>query len=134
MKKFLLCILHTALITTSSVAIAATDNDELTIVNHFNTTLQFTVGTNPATLPDVPPKFTLNQNQDIKTHVLKGKEAYIRVDGEERKSAFFGVNIENDKVRVHGYLGHGIAYSWTQNMVTFCTPDEYKQKRTCSRT
>lgn len=111
-------------------AYGADNNDELIIVNHFNNPLQFTVGINPTTLPDLPVNFTLTPNSEIKTKVLDQKEAYIRVEDANKNHAFFGVNIEKNRVLVHGYLSSGIAFSST-NIITFCTPEEYKKKHSC---
>lgn len=124
-------IIVCSLITT--FAYAKSDNDfHFTIINHFDQTLKFHVNINPNTLPDLPVTFSLNPQGSIATRVLPQNEAYIQVKGNKDDSAFFGVDIEKNHVFIHGYLSHGIAYSWVNNIVTFCTPAEYKKHHSCS--
>lgn len=116
-----------------STSVYASDT-ELTLINHFNHAIDFVVGINPEVLPDFHGKFTLQTQEQIKTQVLDNdKEAYINGKNQDAKAdfAFFGVKDENSKTVIHGYLSSGIAYSWSNDILTFCTPEEYKKKKSC---
>lgn len=130
--KWLTIVSSIAAICLSPVASAFQDY-QLTIKNHFTSPLSFIVGINPNVLPDLPQNFTLDNNKSIRTKVLNiGKKSYIRVIDDKKNNAFWSVGIENNKVKVHGYIGSGIAYSWKEgNVVTFCTPEDYKKKLSC---
>lgn len=108
----------------------ASQANELSIINHFDQPLFFVITINPMTVPDLPTSFSLAKNEEIKTRVLDLKEAYIRTVN-DNKVAFWGVNIEQNKVKVHGYISKGIAYSWNTQMIVFCTPDEYRKFHSC---
>lgn len=125
MKKIFIAAV---LLTLSSLCFSMQAKKELTIVNHFDETLYFKIGINPETLPDFNPTFSLNSGDQIKSQVLDiGKHSYIRVDASAKRSAFWGVDIENQQVTIHGYLSRGIAYSWNkQSIITFCLPEAYK--------
>ena len=109
----------------------------VTIVNHFNDTLNLTVSAHREIVPDVSEKFSLRQNNKVTTRVLIGEEganeAYFIVEGEQdpdNHEAFWGV----DSSGIHGYMDTGIAYSWNNNRlatITFCSPDEYSQNGKC---
>ncbi|EKD72115.1 MAG: hypothetical protein ACD_46C00004G0009 [uncultured bacterium] len=123
-KLFLLILL------VNTQANAATN--QLTITNHFNSELKFIVGKNPDVLPDLIPTFTLAPQEQIQTKVVDiQKEAYIRSEDKKNNYTFWGVNVENNQIKIRGYQSKGIAYSWTNDSVTFCTPDEYKKKNAC---
>lgn len=110
----------------------AENTNELIIVNHFDQALNFVVGKNPDVLPDLPQTFLLTTNDQIQTAVIDlQKSAYIRVEGSDNRSAFWGVNVIDNKVTIHGYISKGIAYSWKNQIVTFCTPEEYKKQKSC---
>lgn len=124
-----------ALLTLSLIAssvVQAESQKEVTIVNHFDRALPYTVKINPAVLPDLPTTFTLAPGEQIHTRVLDiKKEAYIGTSDNNGHTAFFGLEVVNDKLRFYGYIGKGIAYSWNTNTIVFCTPEEYKQKKGC---
>ena len=114
----------------SNIAMA-TETKELNIINHFDSTLHYEVGKNPEVLPDLPLSFSLSTPGSITTRVLDvQKKAYVRVADDsvpKRKIAFWAVEIVNDQIKIHGYLGDGIAYSWKNGAITFCTPEFYKK-------
>ncbi|VVC75337.1 hypothetical protein AQUSIP_06260 [Aquicella siphonis] len=125
-------ILLAGLVALAPLSVNAKNANDLIIVNHFDRSLTFTVGINPDVLPDFPATFTLSTQAQAESRVLDlNKEAYIRVEDSNNHSAFFGIDIEKQAVTVHGYVSKGIAYSWKSNTVVFCTPDEYKTKRSC---
>lgn len=109
------------------------DNSHImTIVNHFDAKLDYTIGINPQIIPDLPENFSLEPGGKISAEVLDtGIEAYIRVATTNKRSAFWGIEVMKNKLMFHGYLDIGIAYSWKGNTITFCTPEEYKQKNHC---
>lgn len=110
----------------------ANPENVLTIINHFDQPIKFIVGKNPDVLPDFLATFTLESNNQIKSRVLDvQKQAYIRGEATNNNSVFFGVGIEGQQTAIHGYIGHGIAYSWKNSVVTFCTPEEYKKNKSC---
>lgn len=110
----------------------AQSNNEINIVNHFKQSLTFVVGINPQVLPDLPDHFNLADGAQIKSRVLNmQKEAYIRAQDDENHSAFWGVEIVNGKTTFHGYIGKGIAYSWKDEVIVFCTPEEYQKNKSC---
>jgi|GEM_PF-6057952 hypothetical protein len=105
---------------------------DLVIINHFDKSLTYTVGTNPELLPDLPQTFSLATGDQIGSKVADlQKEAYIRAEDSNSHSAFFGVELVDNTVKFHGYVGKGIAYSWNTRSIVFCTPEEYKQKHSC---
>ncbi|OGT57623.1 MAG: hypothetical protein A3F14_04800 [Gammaproteobacteria bacterium RIFCSPHIGHO2_12_FULL_43_28] len=119
----------TNLIFTTSVL--AADN-EIVLINHFDHALNYTIGINPQVLPDLPEKFTINPDNTAKSIILDiQKEAYLRLEDNEKHSGFFGVELIDGKAKIHGYLSKGVAYSWKGGTVTFCTPEEYKKKNAC---
>lgn len=110
----------------------ADNTHELTLINHYKHALSFKVGINPDVLPDITDNLKIEPNQQIKTRVIDtGKEAYIRGEDKDNNSAFFGVQIVNDKNKVYGYVSKGIAFSWNTEKVVFCTPDDYKDNGSC---
>lgn len=105
---------------------------EFAIINHFDKPLFFTITINPNVIPDLQQNFSLAKHMQIKTKVLDlGKESYIRVDDNHSHSAFWGIEIANNKINVHGYIGKGIAYSWSDKKIIFCTPEEFKKNDSC---
>lgn len=110
---------------------------KLTIINHYDKNIAFTISINPDVLSDLPTEFTVPQNGQVQSTVLaNNKEAYIRGEDVSNtdKSVFFGVDVSNDVTTIYGYSGsHGIAYSWQpgSEIVTFCTPAEYNQNGHC---
>lgn len=133
-------ILVSALTLLSASAYANPPYD-LTIVNHFGKPLAFTITINPDVLPDLQKTFTVAQADSVHTTVLEfvkrgdeyvNKESYIRVDdGERAHNAFWGVKVDNKHVKIYGYIGKGIAYSWKGSRVIFCTPEDYKKHHGC---
>lgn len=104
----------------------------LTIVNHFDKALQFNININPQVLSDFSDTFTIESGNQASSKVEDiGKEAYLRVEDGADDKAFWGVEISNNKVYIHGYISKGVAYSWKESTVTFCTPDEYKKNHGC---
>lgn len=136
MKKTLIISLLSMLAVSSSFAKSG-DVRAVTIVNHFNDTLNLTVSDHKEIVPDLPEKFTLHKNEKITTRVLLGQqnknEAYIIVEGEKDpvgNEAFWGV----DSNGVHGYVDTGIAFSWNDNRlatIIFCTPEDYAKNGEC---
>lgn len=116
----------------SSPMVSYADNFMLTIINHYDKPLTFTVGINPHILPDLYPQFNLAQNDQVTSRVLNiNHEAYLGVKDNYNHNAFWGVDVENNQVKIHGYIGKGIAYSWKNSVVTFCTPEEYQKNKSC---
>lgn len=113
----------------------AKDANDFTVVNNFDKKLSFIVGINPQVLPDFPKKLLSGNaaSATILVPIEGPKEAYIRVEVDDTKTqnAFWGVDVVDDAVRFHGYIGKGIAYSWKTNVITFCTPAEYAKKHSC---
>lgn len=110
----------------------AKNNNELIIVNHFNQPLNFKIGVNHEVLPDLPVTFKLQMNDRITSRVMDiQKETYIRTFADAEKSGFWGVDVENNKTQIYGYLSKGIAYSWETQTIVFCTPEEFEQKGSC---
>lgn len=121
-----------AVIAISPFTAEAKNSDELQLINHYNQPLTFTVGINPDVLPDFPVNFTIVPNDQLQTRVINlNKEAYIRGEDSNNHSVFFGVDIKDRNVQVHGYIAKGVAYSWKAGTLVFCTPEEYKSKGTC---
>ncbi|EKD71312.1 MAG: hypothetical protein ACD_46C00219G0008 [uncultured bacterium] len=127
--SFIICL---ATLPITSFAVNIQNNYTLTLINHYSSPLTFS-GRQNATdvLPELPA--IIEEKNQITTKVVDiGKHAYVRVDGEDKKhSAFFGVEVANNEVKVHGYLSKGIAYSWKKSVVTFCSPDDYQKKGFC---
>lgn len=111
----------------------AENTGDITIVNHFNKPLVYTITINPDVLPELPqPNFTLMPNQEVTTPILDlQKETYMNVDDKESHYAFWGVEWKNNHIQFYGYLSSGIAFSWTEHTITFCTPAEYQRKNKC---
>lgn len=103
-------------------------SSELTIINHFNKPLSYTIGINPEVMPDVPATFKLEPQQQVATQIVNlGKEAYISVNDDQSHNAFWGVNVVDGQTKVYGYLSKGIAFSWDTQQIVFCTPLDYQQ-------
>ena len=114
--------------------IASYAANTLTLINHFDKSLSFMIKINPNVVPEFPTNFSLATNSQIQSTVVDiNKEAYIRAEevGNNAHNAFFGVEIKNNKTKIYGYIGKGIAYSWKTDTITFCTPEEYKKKHSC---
>ncbi len=129
-------VITLGIIATSLVAIPAIsqaqDTNQLTIINHFDKSLNFFIGRNPDVLPDLSEKFTVAPGAQISSRVVDvSHQAYIRAEDEQKDFVFWGVEINNNQVDVHGYLSDGVAYSWDNEKIVFCSPDEYKKKNSC---
>jgi hypothetical protein len=110
----------------------AQTNQQLTLINHFDKPISYIITINPDVLPDLPKTFDLASNTQISTNVLDlQKQAYLSGKDAEKGNVFFGVEVVDNKLKIHGYIGKNIAYSWKNNVITFCTPEEYKQKHSC---
>ena len=104
----------------------------LHIINHYDASLHFLIGRNPEVLPEFPADFSLFSGKEAQSRIADvGKEAYIRVEDKEGHSAFWGVELSQQKAKLHGYLAHGIAYSWHEGTITFCTPADYQAHKKC---
>ena len=112
----------------------------LTLINHYDKPLTFSGRQNAAeVLPDLPADFKLDsalapnsETHSITTRVIDlQKHAYMKAVDGNKHSAFFGVEVADNRVKVHGYIGKGIAYSWTTDVITFCTPDDYAKAGKC---
>jgi hypothetical protein len=122
-----------SLLALSPTITSADEPYTLTLINHYDQPLTFS-GRQNATevLPELPADFTLRPTEQITSKVVDlQKHAYMKVVADSKHNAFFGVEVVDSKVKVHGYIGKGIAYSWTTNVVTFCTPDEYAKANKC---
>lgn len=125
------CLLLASASLFSSLAMAVQDN-ELIIVNHYNKPLDFTISRNQEVLPDFPVKFVIDVQASATSKVVDiQKETYIRTVDSDAKSGFWGVDVENNKTHIHGYVSKGIAYSWKMQTITFCTPEDYKKNGSC---
>lgn len=126
-QHFLFTILL-ALLTTSILAA-----NHLYLVNHYHKPLQFILGFTPEMLPDLPGNFTLQQGAQISSQVvdMAGKEAYLRAEDDSDNSTFFGVEVVDNKTIIHGYIAKNIAFSWSDETVTFCTPEDYQKNQHC---
>jgi len=135
MKKLFSPLISKAIIASAILlptAVFAQNVNEITIVNHFDKALNFVVGINPSSLPDLPEHFTLSPNNQIKTRVLdNNKEAYVRAEDDSNDSAFWAIEVKAGKPEFHGYISKGIAYSWNTQTIVFCTPEEYKKHNSC---
>ncbi|KTD66339.1 hypothetical protein [Legionella spiritensis] len=100
----------------------------LTIVNHFDKPMHWMITINPQVLPGLPAEFSLMVNEQVSTEVLAtGKEAYLAGRDDEQGNVFWGVEVAHDQLVFHGYISKAIAYSWSNDTITFCTPEEYKK-------
>lgn len=106
---------------------------KMTIINHFNQTLHVQVGINPDVLPNFPEKFDLAVGAQKSSTVRDtGKEAYLPISTDNpEQSAFFGVEVLDNKTKFYGYVSKGIAFSWDNETIIFCTPEEYQKKNHC---
>lgn len=135
MKKALFLLL--SLFAASAAFAAPNTIHTVTIVNHFDDTLRFTISDHREIVPDLPEKFALYPKDKLTTRVIVGNqnanEAYIIVESEkdpENKEAFWGIDSDS----IHGYVDTHIAYSWSNNStakITFCTPEDYAKHGKC---
>lgn len=113
-------------------AFAIKTENTLTLVNHYSSPLTFSGRQNATdSLPDFSFPIVIDTQGSATSKVVTGPHGYVRGDGEEKHSVFFGVEVVNDAVVVHGYISKGIAYSWKKSVITFCTPEDYKKKGFC---
>jgi len=104
----------------------------LTLISHFNYPIRWIISENPDVLPGFTTEFTLAPFSEIKTQVLDlQKEAYLSGIDEQQNNAFWGIEVVDNQLVIHGYRSKNIAYSWTSNTITFCTPDEYNKQGHC---
>jgi hypothetical protein len=130
--KFTNRLAFSAALILCSLSAQAQDEHHLVIINHFDTPLAFTISVNANVIPGLPQQFNLSSSDQIETQVIDTqKEAYIRAETSNGNSAFFGVAIINNQLKISGYIGKGIAYSWNNESITFCTPVEYRKKGKC---
>lgn len=116
----------------TSMPVHAQSDWQLHIVNHFTQPLQFIITINPQVVPDLQHTFDLAVNTQCSTRVLATQtEAYLRTLDTADHSAFWGVEVLNNHLALHGYISKGIAYSWRADQLVFCTPEEYKQYHSC---
>lgn len=114
----------------TALTVSAQNNPQFTLVNHFDQDLSVYVGRNSGTLPDFQERFILAKNESATSSVLVGSpEAYINAKdpANEARFGFFGVDAKNKTTVIYGYMSEGLAYSWQGEVLTFCTPDAYKQ-------
>ena len=110
----------------------ANQNNEIIIINHFDKALQYTISVNHEVLPDLPTTFKLNVGDVATSKVVDiQKETYLRTADDEGHSGFWGVDVENNKTHIHGYYSKGLAYSWNEQTIIFCTPEDYKKNGHC---
>jgi hypothetical protein len=125
MRKML--VLQAVLLSLPLLAFA--QDPQIQIVNHYPASLHFIIGINPEV---VPAQFLLKSQTSAQSRVLDlHKEAYIRAELDQQNFGFWGVEVQQQDIKIYGYLSQGIAYSWNKNIITFCTPDEYKTKGSC---
>lgn len=105
----------------------------VTFVNHYDRPISYTIGINPEMLPDLPVNFILQPNEQIQSSMINAgkEEAYIRGADGNGGSVFFGMELINEQIIFHGYISKAIAYSWKDKTLIFCTPEEYKIKKSC---
>lgn len=105
----------------------AQENHQVSLINHFSKPLSFVVGINPQVLPGFPKQFALKPNEQITSTVLDlKKESYIRGEDDQKDFVFFGVALVENQVKIYGYLSKNVAYSWKNQVITFCMPEFYK--------
>lgn len=103
-----------------------------TIINHFDKPIRWIVSVNPDVLPGLQKEFTLAPFEQVKTEVIDlQKQAYLSGADGEGHTAFWAIGIQDNETDIHGYVSHGIAFSWTNRAITFCTISEYNQKNHC---
>ena len=106
--------------------------ESLKLVNHFGKDLKVIVGRNPEVLSDFQKEFILANNHTMSSRFsMSNKEAYLRAEDTANNYGFFGVELRDQNVNVHGYLSRGLAYSWDQGVITFCTPSFYIKRNGC---
>ena len=106
----------------------------VTIVNHYPGNLIFSTTVNKETLLDLKSgHFVIREHSSPITTRIKenGDEAYLSVMDKNGKgtpiNAFWGV----DSTQIHGYIGAGLAFNWTQAehaKIVFCAPQDYPCK------
>lgn len=109
-------------------------NEPVTLINHYGATLYVVVGRNAEVVPNLPSEFILfNSGQRSSKVVANGEEAYLRAEpiDDNKKYAFFGIDVEGSTTDIHGYESKGIAYSWNANTIIFCTPEDYAKNNSC---
>lgn len=132
--KGVTCFISAILVSVSSFPLSSNASEiyNLTIVNHFDKALSFLITINPQALPNLPKTFSIAQNNSLQTRILDiEKESYLHVDDKGKNNAFWGVEIKDQKLKFHGYLSKGLAYSWRDNQIVFCTPEEYQRNHSC---
>ena len=110
----------------------------ITIINHFNDTLDFNVNLNRDVVPDLTERFSLSQGAKVTSRVLTDRPAdqsvaYIAATGvqdPQNTQAYWGV----DSKEVHEYIKNGLAFSWDDHQLMtliLCTNEEYDMKGHC---
>lgn len=104
----------------------------MTIINHAKIPLNFKIGINPQVIPGLPTEFQLADQEKVTATVLDiGKESYLQVNGPHAENAFWGVQIVNHKIKFYGYISKKVAFSWQDQTITFCQPEDYKPAHHC---
>lgn len=110
------------------------NNLDLTMVNHYGKPLHVKLHINPEVLPDFSREFILQSGQ-VSTSMMMNinKKVFVnmREDGVQEHYAYWAAKIIDNKIDWHGYLGKGIAYSWQDRTITFCTTAEYNNQGHC---
>ncbi len=125
---------HTALLLALfSTALYA--ENSLTLINKTQHKMHFSLYEKTAEVfPEVPPSFELENNGTFRINRFNFSlydSGYIHGEIDEHKQVFFA--LDQDFV-IHGYIGSGIAYSWTYNpspTIVFCKPSHYQKYDTC---
>lgn len=108
------------------------DMKTLTVINHFDRPINWLISINPDVLPGFPQEFTLAPFSEIKTEVVDlHKPSYLSGIDDQKNTAFWSIELVGNQLSFHGYVSHGIAYSWTSDTITFCTPQEYGKNGHC---
>lgn len=111
--------------------ISHAQGNKLTLINHYSHPLTVIVGINPNTVPDFPQPLSIAPNAQVSSQVVvQGPEAYIRAEDGNGHYGFFGVEYK-DQLKIYGYMSKGLAFSWKNGTITFCSPEEYRQHKTC---
>lgn len=132
MKRVFYILLAFASIANCSVSYATEIIKTVTIVNHYDKPLLFTITDHHEIVPDFKDTFTLQPNERKVSSVRAGpegaNEAYISIDGIQGDPvyAFMGV----DNIAIRGYVDPvpGLAFSYTSELMSkiiFCTSDYY---------
>lgn len=105
---------------------------EVVIVNHYDKPLDFIISVNQDVLPDLPMQFSLQPNEKVRTRLVDTqKQSYILAEDNSKNLGFWGVEVSEGMAKFHGYTSKGIAFSWNNDSIIFCTPEAYQEHSAC---